>query len=382
MILLNKGVAKKKLTMKYDIVIIGAGVVGCAIARELSLRYPDKKIVVLEKLSNSGMETSQFNSGVLHTGLHQKPGSLKARLSFRGNQLAVKYCQSKKLPILHTGMMVVISLEAIRSGLYKEVWSLFELIKRGRAQGIKFKFLSPIGIRALEPNIRGLGGIFIPAVWVINPLIFTRQLWADAKKNGAQFFFDNPVNNIELISGGYRIQTLNMGVETKMIINAAGLYADKISRLAGYYGYEIYPWRGEYYKIIGKPAGFMKRLIYPAIPASSPGKGIHFSPRVNGDLFIGPNTRPVPSKNYYTENKTPKEDFLKAVQKFCPSLKPENLEWAYSGIRAKITNNPGEHDFIIQMDRKSPPLINLIGIESPGLSSSMAIAEYVADLIK
>ena len=368
--------------MKIDIAIAGAGAVGCAIARELSIRYPNKKIVVLEKLSGAGLETSQFNSGVLHTGLHQQPDSLKAQLSFRGNQLAVKYCEEIRMSILHTGMLALVSLEAIRSGLYKEVGSLFGLIKRGRTQGIKLKFLSPIGIRKLEPNVRGLGGIFIPACWVINPVMFVKQLWIDAEKNGVQFFFDNPVTNIEMTDGGYRIQTPNIGVEAKMIINAAGLYADEISRLAGCSQYKIYPWRGEYYKIVGKPEGFIKRLIYPAIPANSPSKGIHFSPRVNGDLFIGPNARPVPSKNYYTEDKTPKEDFLKAVQKFCPSLKPENLEWAYSGIRAKLSNDLGEHDFIIQLDRKDPPLVNIIGIESPGLSSSMAIAEYVANLIK
>lgn len=368
--------------MRVDFAIIGAGAVGCAIARELSIKYPGKKIVVLEKLSGPGMETSRLNSGVLHTGLHQKPGSLKAKLAFRGNQLAVKYCQTKQLPILHTGMLVVISFQSIRAGLYKEMTSLFELIRRGRAQGIELKFLSPIGIRNLEPNIRGLGGIFIPTVWVIDPTVFVKALYENAQKNGVEFLFENPAVNIEVQSDGYRVHTPNLGLEAKILINAAGLYADKISRLAGHFGYQIYPWRGEYYKIIGKPAGFVKRLVYPAIPANSPGKGIHFSPRVNGELFIGPNARPVPRKNYYTENKTPKEDFLNAVQRFCPSLKPKNLEWAYSGIRAKNSESAEEHDFIIRLDRKSPLLINLIGIESPGLSSSMAIAEYVANLIK
>lgn len=368
--------------MKTDITIVGAGAIGCAIAREFSLRYPDKRIVVLEKLSAAGMETSRFNSGVFHTGLHQKPGSLKATLSFRGNQLAVKYCQKKNLPIIHPGMMIVVSVRAIREGLYKEMRSLIELIKRGWAQGIKLKFLSPIGIHRLEPNIRGFLGIFVPAVWVVDPTAFVNALKQDAEANGVHFRFNSAVNRIGTRRNHYQIFTSNEEIESQILINAAGLYADDISRLAGYYGYQIYPWRGEYYKIVGKPPGFINRLIYPAIPVNSPGKGIHFSPHVNGELFIGPNARPVPAKNYYTEDKTPKEEFLNAIRRLCPSLGPENLEWAYSGIRAKLSDDPEEHDFIIRLDRKNPPLLNLIGIESPGLSSSMAIAEYVADLLK
>lgn len=367
--------------MKTDFAIIGAGVVGCAIARELSLRHPKKKIVVLEKLAGPGLETSRFNSGVLHSGLHQNPSFLKSKLVQGGGELAAKYVKANGLPILNCGMIIAVSRQALQEGLYREWKLLLHLLRRGRAQGVKFKFLTGWGVRKLEPRLRTLGGIFIPNVQVIDPLQFVQALHTDAKNNGVRFLFGNPVLKIKMLADKYEVSAGRERIISQAIINAAGLYADDVARLAGFSSYKIYPWRGEYYEVISEKRKWVSRLIYPATPSNSPGKGIHFSPRVDGQLFIGPNARLVPKKNYYTEDKTPVDIFLKAAQKFFPEITAGDLRWAYSGIRPKLTDKAEETDFIIELDRKSPPFVNLIGIESPGLASSMAIAKYVAEIL-
>lgn len=365
---------------KVDIAIIGAGVVGCAIARELSIQYPNKNIVVLEKLTGVGLETSSFNSGVLHSGIHQNPNFLKSRLVEKGNKIAADYVKSKELPIIDSGMLIVVSFQAIKEGLYKELASLWNLLKNGKKHRIPVKFLLRAGVKKLAPNIKALGGIFIPNVLVINPLQFTQELAKDAEMAGVRFLFKNPVVGIKKSKDMYILSTPEYSIRAGAVINAAGLYADDVARMAGFDDYKVYPWRGEYYEILGDKAKLVKRLVYPAMPKNSKSKGIHFSPRVDGRLFVGPNNRAVNAKDYYTQDKTPPDVFLKYIQKYLPQIQKEDLRWAYSGIRPKITSGAEESDFIINVDSKNPLFINLIGIESPGLTSSMAIAKYVYQL--
>lgn len=369
-------------TKKCDIIIIGAGVVGCAIARELSIKYPDKKIIVLEKLKDAGLETSSLNSGVLHSGIHQNPNFFKSKLARKGNKMAIEYTKRNSLPLLECGMLIAISGKSIMEGLWKEWRSLWHLLKNGWEQKINFELLPSGAIQELEPNINAVGGIFLPDVCVIDPLQFTQCLRKEAEKNGTQFFFGNGVVGIINLSQSRIVFTANNQYETSVVINAAGLYADEIAAKAGFDNYKIYPWRGEYYEVLGEKRNLVKRLVYPVMPRNSPSKGIHLSPRVDGRLFIGPNARPIGAKHFYDYDKTPVEVFLKSVRQFYPELRAEDLKWAYSGIRPKLTDDGEESDFIIRLDTKNMPFVNLIGIESPGLSASMAIAEYVADLLK
>ena len=370
------------MSARFDIAIIGAGVAGCAIARELALRNPEKSIIVLEKLPGVGLETSSKNSGVLHSGLHQNPDFLKSKLARIGNVLATEYVKTKELPILECGMIVAVPWNAVKSGLWRELDSFFALLSRGSEQDIKFRFLGPWGLKKLEPNLRAMGGIFIPNVSVIDSRRFVEALQSDAETSGVNFFFQSPVLEIKADQSVYTLRTPSDAIAAKCVINAAGLYADEIARLAGFNQYKIYPWRGEYYEVVGEKARLTKRLIYPVVAHNSPGKGIHFSSRVDGRLYIGPNARPVPRKDCYEEDKTPVATFLAAARRFVPEIEAKDLVWAYSGIRPKTTNEAEETDFIIQMERRSPLFINLIGIESPGLSSSMAIAKYVAEMLK
>lgn len=360
-----------------DIAVIGAGVVGCAISRELSLRYPYLNISVLEKWQTAGLETSNRNSGVIHSGLHQNPGSLKADLNLKGSKLAVEYLTSKNLPIMQPGMLIIIPRDIAINGISEELKSFLNLIRNGRSQNIRFRFLLPAGIKKLEPNIKVLCGIFIPGVWVIDPLEFVKSLQKDAQAEGVNFLFNQEVIEIVIEDKGYLLITQETEIKTRLLINAAGLYAGEISAMAGFPNYATSLWRGEYYEICKEKQEIVSRLIYPVMASGYPSKGVHFGPRVDGRLFLGPNARLVPSKDYYTLDKTPPSEFLEIVRRFCPDITEKDIQWAYSGIRPKLPNN----DFVIRMDRENPPLLNLVGIESPGLSASMAIAKYAADLI-
>ena len=368
-----------------DIIIIGAGVVGCAIARELSLKHPEKKIIVLDKLNDVGLETSSKNSGVLHSGIHQNPNFLKSHLAEDGSKLAAKYAKEKHLSILDSGMLIVVSFRAINRGLYRELRQfllLRHIFKNGKRQGIKVKIISPFKLKKMASGIRALGGIFIPDVWVVDSLAFTQSLEQDAQNMGVKFYFHSPVMKIRKQINKYEVFTDHSWFSAPVVINSAGLYADDVAGMAGFNEYKIYPWRGEYYEVLREKAKLVNRLIYPVVDKKSPSKGMHFSPRVDGRLFVGPNARLVPEKNYYLQDKTPVEVFVQHIQKYIPSIEAKDLRWAYSGIRPKTTPGAEESDFIINVDSKNPTFVNLIGIESPGLASSMAIAKYVHKLLK
>lgn len=364
----------------YDVVVVGAGVVGCAIAREISIRYPDKRVIVLEKLSDVGLETSRFNSGVLHSGFHQDPRSLKSRLAREGSRLAVDYMADKGLAVLRCGMLIALSGESF-GGALAEIPSLVNMARRGLSGDLKVKFMTSSGVRKLEPNLKSWGGIFIPEVRVIDPVQFVGALYRDACQNGVDFYFNFGVEKIIISDELYFVRSDLGEVQGEVLINAAGLYADDVSAMVSIGGYKLYPWRGEYYEVVGAKMELIKRLVYPVNPPHYPGKGIHFSPRVDGRLFVGPNARLVPSKNYYTEDKTDVSIFVEHIGHFCPDIRSCDLKWAYSGIRPTLSDVSTESDFIIKVDRASPKLINLIGIDSPGLSASMAIAKYVCGLV-
>ena len=368
---------------KYDVCVVGAGAVGCAIARELALSYSHLSIAVLEKHGEPAMETSGLNSGVLHTGFHHDPKSLKSVFAQKGSVIARAFAKEKNIPLLENGMLIAISSEAIHEGLLREGAALLRLIINGKKQKIDFKFLTRRGVKKLEPHIHALAGIFIPQVAVIDSKKFVTALADDAKSSGVSFHYRSKVASVTIKPQGYIISTREKDFYANALVNAAGLFADEIARLAGIKRYTIYPWRGEYYEMTAGKRNLVKRLIYPAVPPHSPSKGIHFSPRPDGKLFIGPNARRVGSKIDYDTNHTPPEKFLEAARKFIPELGLSDITWAYSGIRAKLTDSEtDDSDFIISLDRRDPPMLNLIGIDSPGLSSAMAIGEFSARLLK
>lgn len=369
----------------YDVCIVGAGVVGCAIARELGHRRGNAplRIIVLEQHARAGEETSRRNSGVLHSGIHERPFSLKERLAREGSALAVSYAVQRGIPLLRTGMVIAISREDIRRGLWREVASLRRLWFNAWKTKTRVIFVTSSGLRAWEPHLRACCGIVIPSVSVIDPHAFAQSLKADSEATGAHFAFNNRVIGIDIDTSAYIVTTERQRIRATCLINAAGLYADDVAGLAlRKTTYTIHPLRGEYYELVNPDKKrLIGRLVYPACPPHATGKGIHFSPRPNGQLFVGPNEVAIQDKTDYTSRKTPPGFFVEALQKFLPALEEGDLRWAYSGIRPRVITADGRtSDFIVSVDREDPPLINLIGIESPGLSAALALARHVGDL--
>ncbi len=244
--------------------------------------------------------------------------------------------------------------------------------------------MTPSALRTCEPHLHACCGIAIPSVSVIDSQAFVQSLKTESEATGAEFAFNNRVIGVEEAAGSYLVSTNRQRIRTACLINAAGLYADEIAALgmSQKKKYIVSPLRGEYYELVTpEKKSLIGRPVYPALPPQAIGKGIHFSPRPNGRLYVGPNEIPITDKADYTSRKTPPGLFVEALQKFLPSLDERDLRWAYSGIRPRVvTNSRSKSDFIVSVDREDPLLINLIGIESPGLSAALALARHVCDL--
>lgn len=367
-----------------SVAIIGAGVLGTAIAYTIKKSFKDSvEVILIEKHTAAGQETSKFNSGVLHSGIHSKPDTLKAKFARSGNLMAKDYCQRNGVPINECGMLIV---AAYRDLIYltKKIRNFWNIYNHGREQNIEMKILMPWEISRIEPEVRGAGAIFIPDVAVIDQEKFVQSIFKSGKDLGVQMFLDTQVIGFRNMAGKYYVETNKSTIETDVVINAAGLYADEIAKMAGFDQYKIYPYRGEYYEVLGPEAKLVNRLVYPVPIEGDPGKGIHFLKTTDGRLLLGPNARLVPNKEYYKQDKTPAEVFKKAAVRFCPALKNAELKWAYSGIRPKLTLKDDiyhESDFIFSLDHQSPFFLNIIGYESPGLSGALAAAEYVKNIL-
>ena len=369
----------------YDVCIVGAGVVGCAIARELGTRRWSRplRIIVVERHDRAGEETSSRNSGVLHSGIHEHPNSLKARLAREGSALALAYAVRHHIPLLRSGMVVAISRDDIRRGLWREISMLRRLWLNAWRSKIRMSFVTSSRLRAWEPNLRASCGIVIPSVSVIDSVALVQALHNESAADGIRFAFNNRVIGIDDDGASYHVTTDRQHLRVACLINAAGLHADDVAALAlSYRKYSIRPIRGEYYEVVTESTKrLIGRLVYPALPPKATGKGIHFSPRPNGQLFVGPNEVPVQDKSDYLSQKTPPGVFVEALRKFLPPLDESDLRWSYSGIRPCVmTPQQEKSDFIVSVDRDSPLLINLVGIESPGLSAALALARHVSDL--
>ena len=358
----------------FDVCIVGAGgIVGCAIARELALH--GFTLAGIEKHSAVCQETSGSNSRVIHSGFHEAAGTVKATLAREGSGLITSYAEEHGIDVLRSGMLIAIPHGGIRGGLWREADALWNLWRQGRRQNIQFHFvIGNGGIRRIAP-IRALGGIYIPSVCVINVEAVAESLTQDAKAAGAQILYESEVIGIDVRGSHHVIHTTRGDVQAHALINSAGLHAHAISQMAGGPEYEVEFIRGDYYELKGGIERWgIRTLLYPAMPPGSRSKGIHFSPRTNGRLYIGPSATP-------TSQPAHKSVFLEAARKFLPDIRDDDLEWAYFGVRPKRPAHDDKPDFTIRIDRRNPPLVNLIGIDSPGLSASMGIARYVKKLL-
>ena len=360
----------------YDVIIIGSGVVGSSIAREMS-KYK-LKIGVLEKELDVCLETSGRNSGVLHAGFNNRPGSLMAKFCVEGNKNFDQVAKDLDIPFERSGKLVVGFTKEDKEKLIK----MKEQGEENQVEGLEI--IDKDRIKEMDPNIDGNFAMYSPSTGILNPFTYTIAMAENAKTNGVDFYFDNEVIDINRDDDYYEVKTIKDTYKTRWIINSAGLNSDKIAKMVGVDEYTIYPCRGEYFILDKKVGQYLKMPAYPVPNPKAGGLGIHLTPSVDGNVFIGPSSEYIDQKDDYSVTQHTMDLLLKDGSKIFPHIKREHFIRNFSGIRPKLVgkNQGGYGDFVIEQREEIPHIINLIGIESPGLTSAVPIAKYVIELIK
>ena len=357
-----------------DVLIIGAGVVGSALAREFS-KFDLKTVLVEKELDVCG-GVSRANSGVLHTGLYYKKGSLKAKLCVEGRRMFKKLVKELDVPCNLCGKHVVARTE-------DEIEDLEKLRAVGEGNGVRgLTIISGEQVKEREPNVESVGALFSPVAGIVSPYLFTIALAENAMSNGVDVSLNTRVLGIKQVNDGFRASTTQGDFYADFVVNSAGLYADRIAAMVGADQYQLYPCRGEYL-ILDKASGsLINGMVYPVPPKVAGVLGVHLTPTIDGNILIGPSAEFI---NEREDTRTTEEkiiELMREAKELLPSIPMKSIIYMFSGVRSKITP-PGEkeaRDFIIQEDL--PGFINLIGIESPGLTSSPAIAELVVQMVK
>jgi glycerol-3-phosphate dehydrogenase len=360
------------MNQPYDIAVVGGGVVGCAIARELT-RYR-LRVVLLERESDVARGTSAKNSAVVHTGFNVPIGSVKARLNVRGARVFEQMCAELNVPFSRIGKLVVALTP-------NEVPDLERLKAIGEANGVpSLEIVGAEAIRRMEPNIQGYAALHAPTAAITCPYNLTIALAEAAVGNGARLMLEAEVKRISGRVGSFRIATGRGTVHSKLVVNSAGLYADRVARLAGVRRYKIYPCRGEYLIIDRAKSDLIRRMIYPVPPKGGSGLGVHLTPTVDGNLLIGPSAAYVRDKRNDATTSAMGATLLREAQELLPGLGPRDVITAYAGLRPKTVSSAvgGFGDFVIEETPELPGMLHLVGIESPGLTAAPAIATDVA----
>lgn len=361
------------MNQEYDVAVVGGGVVGCAIARELT-RY-QLSVVLLEKESDVARGTSGKNSGVVHTGFNVPIGSVKARLNVLGASMFEDMCTTLNVPFKRVGKLVIALTAA-------EAPDLEKLKAIGDANGVpSLEIIDSKEIKRMEPNISGYAALNVPSAAITCPFRFTIALAESAVANGADILLEAEVKGISGKLGGFRINTTRGTVHSKLVVNSAGLYADHVARLAGVRRYKVYPCRGEYVIIDKARSDLIQRLIYPVPPKGGPGLGVHLTPTIDGNILIGPSAVYVRSKTSDGTTGAMARQLVKEAQELLPGLSRRDVITSYAGLRPKTVSSAvgGFDDFTIAEVPELPGMMHLVGIESPGLTAAPAMA---LDIVK
>ncbi len=369
--------------MDAEITIIGAGVVGLAIAEKLSEEH--SSVFLIEKHHSFGQETSSRNSEVIHAGFYYTKNSLKARLCVEGKRLMYDYCTKYDVPFNNCGKLIVATTE--------EEISVIEGIRQTSINnGVDdLVVLEREQIAEMEPNIFALKALFSPSTGIIDSHSLMKRYETNTINNGGQIVYGSEVTGIKKIKNGYEVTVIdsdkkNYSFTSGIVINSAGLTSDKVSEMVGLYddNLKILFCKGEYFRLKPPKNQLVKRLIYPVPLQNMEGIGIHVTIDMGGGVKLGPDVKYLESNVYdYKLTASKQEAFYKSAKKFLPFLEFDDIIPEMAGIRPKI-QKPGQalRDYYImeESNKGYPGFINLIGMESPALTSSIAIAKYVNDL--
>ena len=370
--------------MDAQITIIGAGVVGLAIAGRMSRDFGD--VYLTEKHPTFGQETSSRNSEVIHAGIYYPEGSLKSRLCLEGNGLLYDYCREHDIPFKNCGKIIVATTD-------DEIRIIEGIMNTGISNGVNdLEMIEKDRIAELEPSVYALKAIYSPSTGIVDSHSLMKSLETGIIINGGQIAYGSEVTGIRRIEEGYKITVVDaektsFSFTTRIVINSAGLGSDLVSALAGLADdrLRIRFCKGEYFRLNPPKNRLINRLVYPVPVRNLEGIGIHVTVDMDGGVRLGPDVTYLDS-NVYDYKVTPsKQDaFFRSARKFLPFLDYGDLAPEMAGIRPKI-QGPGEPvmDFYIreESDRGMPGFINLIGMESPGLTACLSIANHVRNLI-
>jgi L-2-hydroxyglutarate oxidase LhgO len=365
-----------------DVLIVGAGVVGLACAAALA--RAGRSVVVLEQHARHGQETSSRNSGVIHAGLYYPSDSLKAQLCVRGRGLLYARCAERGIPHRKLGKLLVAVDDAERD-------KLASIYARGCENGAgALCMLDAAETRALEPRVRAIAGLASPESGIIDVHALMDSYKAEAAEHGAVVSFATELVGLEpLASGGFAVITsrddARFSINARSVVNSAGLLADRVAELAGApldrAKLRLHPCKGDYFALAPRLRGLVSRLVYP-VPVHA-GLGIHVTLDLGGKLTAGPDTEYV-ERAHYAIDARKAAVFGHALRRYLPDVRDEDLSPDYAGVRPKL-QGPGDtfRDFEIVdgATHGAPGLVSLIGIESPGLTASAAIAERVAGML-
>lgn len=371
--------------MDYDIIIIGAGVVGLGIAQRLSERYD---VLVIEKHSSFGKETSSRNSEVIHAGIYYPKDSLKARLCVTGNKMLYDWCRKHDVPSKRIGKYIV----AVDDNELGQLEETYIKAKNNGVENIQFADMDLLKVQ--EPNVKARNALWSPDSGIIDTHKLMYSFETVALSKNADFAYKHEVISIEKENRGYKIivkgpEGESFAVTSSILVNSAGLHSDTIAEMAGIdvdkENHRLYYSKGNYFRVVPAKSNLVEHLIYPVPPKSLTNLGIHLTVELDGGLKLGPDIQWMESRTLdYNVSSLLHSIFYESVSRYITGLEYDDIYPDYSGIRPKLQNKNGQwRDFIIceESDKGLSGFINLIGIESPGLTCCLSIAEYVNNML-
>jgi (S)-2-hydroxyglutarate dehydrogenase len=391
---------------RYDVIIVGAGVVGLGVGLELTRRFPSRRVLVLEKETRVATHQSGHNSGVIHSGVYYKPGSLKARLCVAGAAAMVNFCREHSIPYNVCGKVIVATEQ-------EEIPRLHELRKRGEANGLNgLRLIGPEQLREIEPHASGVRALVVPSTGITDYALVSGKYAELISANGGTILTSAAATSIRRSSSEIVVETPRGAFSANSLINCAGLYSDRISRMAGDEpGIMIVPFRGEYYDLLPERASLVRALIYPVPDPRFPFLGVHFTRRISGRVDAGPNAVLSLAREGYRHSDINLRDlasclgfpgfwrmasrhwrnalgewhrslskpaFVHALQRLVPKVQDNDLVPGGSGVRAQALKPNGalvdDFQFV-----PSPGMLHVLNVPSPAATASLSIGKAIVN---